>query len=158
VDPSTGKKVPQGAVGEIVATCFNLSYPMIRMATGDLSCVSEQTCACGRTGLLLKKIIGRLDQATKVKGVFIHPWQTDEVMSRYPEVIKYQIVVSRKNHLDRMTVVAEVKEGLSETASLQRTMERELEDLLGVRTSVQMVSRGTLPDRHRKIEDQRKWD
>jgi len=158
VDPSTGRQVPPGTVGEIVATCFSPSYPMIRMATGDLSCLSDQRCACGRTGLLLKKIIGRLDQATKVKGVFIHPWQTDEVMSRYPEVVKYQIVVSRKNHLDFMTLIAEVKEGISETAPLQRRMEHELEDMLGIRTSVQMVSRGTLPDRHRKIEDQRKWD
>ena len=158
VDPSTGKQVPPGAVGEIVATCFSPSYPMIRMATGDLSCLSDDTCACGRTGLLLKKIIGRLDQATKVKGIFIHPWQTDEVMSRYPEVLKYQIVITRKNHLDLMTLMAEVKEGLSELASLQRRMEHELEDMLGVRTSVQMVPRGTLPDRHKKIEDRRSWD
>jgi len=131
---------------------------MIRMATGDLSCLSDETCACGRTGLFLKKIIGRLDQATKVKGIFIHPWQTDEVMSRYPEVLKYQIVITRKNHLDLMTLMAEVKEDLSEAASLQRRMEHELEDMLGVRTSVQMVPRGTLPDRHKKIEDRRRWD
>jgi len=158
VDPSTGKRVPPGSVGEIVATRFSSCYPMIRMATGDLSCLSDETCACGRTGLFLKKIIGRLDQATKVKGIFIHPWQTDEVMSRYPEVLKYQIVITRKNHLDLMTLMAEVKEDLSEAASLQRRMEHELEDMLGVRTSVQMVPRGTLPDRHKKIEDRRRWD
>jgi phenylacetate-CoA ligase len=158
VDPGTGKQVPPGSVGEIVATCFSPSYPMIRMATGDLSCLSGEACPCGRTGPLLKKIIGRLDQATKVKGIFIHPWQTDEVMSRYPEVLKYQIVITRKNHLDLMTLIAEVKEGLSDNDSLQRRMEHELEEMLGVRTSVQMVPRGTLPDRHRKIEDRRTWD
>jgi phenylacetate-CoA ligase len=158
VDPSTGKQVPPGSVGEIVATCFSPSYPMIRMATGDLSCLSEETCACGRTGPLLKRIIGRLDQATKVKGIFIHPWQTDEVLSRYPEVLKYQIVVTRKNYVDLMTVIAEVKEGLSDTALFQRRMEHEIEEMLGVRGTVQIVPRGTLPDRHRKIEDQRKWE
>lgn len=158
VDPGTGRHVSAGSVGEIVATGFSPSYPMIRMATGDLSCVSDETCPCGRTGPLLKKIIGRMDQATKVKGVFIHPWQADEVMARYREVFKYQIVITRKNYIDLMTVIVEVKEDISETLSLQRRMEREIEEMLGVRGSVQMVPRGTLPDRHRKIEDQRSWD
>jgi len=158
VDPGTGRHVPAGSVGEIVATSFSRSYPMIRMATGDLSCLSDETCPCGRTGPLLKKIIGRMDQATKVKGVFIHPWQADEVMARYREVFKYQIVITRKNHMDIMTLIVEVKEDIAETASLQRRMEREIEEMLGVRGSVQIVPRGTLPDRHRKIEDQRRWD
>jgi phenylacetate-CoA ligase len=158
VDPGTGRHVPAGSVGEIVATSFNPSYPMIRMATGDLSCLSDETCPCGRTGPLLKKIIGRLDQATKVRGIFIHPWQADEVMARYREVFKYQMVITRKNHMDLMTVIVELKEDISETLSLQRRMEREIEEMLGVRGSVQVVARGTLPDRHRKIEDQRKWE
>jgi phenylacetate-CoA ligase len=145
-------------VGEIVATSFSRSYPMIRMATGDLSCLGDETCPCGRTGPLLKKIIGRIDQATKVKGVFIHPWQADEVMARYREVFKYQMVITRKNHMDIMTLIVEVKEGISDSTLLQRRMEREIEEMLGVRGSVQIVSRGTLPDRHRKIDDQRKWD
>jgi phenylacetate-CoA ligase len=158
VDPSTGKPMPAGSVGEIVATSFNRSYPMIRMATGDLSCLSPETCPCGRTGPLLKKIIGRMDQATKVGGVFVHPWQADEVMARYREVFKYQIVVTRRNHLDIVTVMVELKEDFPETLPLQRRMEREVEEMLGVRASVQVVPRGTLPDRHRKIEDQRKWE
>jgi len=158
VDPATGRQVPAGSVGEIVATNFNRSYPMIRMATGDLSCLSDQACPCGRTGPLLKKIIGRLDQAAKVGGVFVHPWQADEVLGRYPEVFRYQIVITRRNTVDLMAVIVELKETLSETLSLQRRMEREIEEMLGVRGSVQIVSRGTLPDGHRKIEDQRKWD
>ncbi len=158
VDPGTGKQVPPGSVGEIVGTSFNRSYPMIRMATGDLSCFSDETCPCGRTGPLLKKIIGRMDQAAKVGGVFVHPWQADEVMTRYREVFKYQIVITRKNHMDLMTVIVELKEEISEALSFQRRIEREIEEMLGVRGSVQIVSRGTLPDGHRKIEDQRKWD
>jgi phenylacetate-CoA ligase len=158
VDPGTGRHVPSGSVGEIVATSFNRSYPMIRMATGDLSCLSDEACPCGRTGPLLKKIIGRMDQATKVGGIFVHPWQADEVMARYREVFKYQLVITRKNHLDLMTVTVELKEDISETLPLQRRMEREIEEMLGVRGSVQIVPRGTLPDRHRKIEDQRQWE
>jgi phenylacetate-CoA ligase len=158
VDPATGRQVPAGSVGEIVATSFNRAYPMIRMATGDLSCLSPEPCPCGRTGPLLKKIIGRIDQAAKVGGVFIHPWQADEVMAHYREVFKYQIVITRRNHIDLMAVTVELKEDLPDTLSLQRTMEREIEELMGVRGSVQIVPRGTLPDRHKKIEDQRKWD
>jgi phenylacetate-CoA ligase len=158
VDPGTGRHVADGSVGEIVATNFNRSYPMIRMATGDLSCLSNEACPCGRTGPLLKKIIGRMDQATKVGGLFVHPWQADEVMARYPEVFKYQLVITRKNDTDLMRVIVELKQDISETLSLQRKMEREIEEMLGVRGSVQIVPRGTLPDRHRKIEDQRKWE
>jgi phenylacetate-CoA ligase len=158
VDPGTGRHVADGSVGEIVATNFNRSYPMIRMATGDLSCLSNEACPCGRTGPLLKKIIGRMDQATKVGGLFVHPWQADEVMARYPEVFKYQLVITRKNDTDLMRVIVELKQDISETLSMQRRMEREIEEMLGVRGSVQIVPRGTLPDRHRKIEDQRKWE
>jgi phenylacetate-CoA ligase len=99
-----------------------------------------------------------MDQATKVKGVFIHPWQADEVMARYREVFRYQMVITRKDHVDLMTVIVELKEDLSEALSLQRRMEREVEEMLGVRGSIQIVPRGTLPDGHRKIEDQRRWD
>jgi phenylacetate-CoA ligase len=158
VDPGTGKHVPEGSAGEIVVTNFSRSYPMIRMATGDLSCFSNEVCPCGRTGPLLKRIIGRIDQATKVGGVFVHPWQADEVMARYPEVFKYQIIVTRKEHVDLVTVIVELKEDISKTLSLQRRMEREIEEMLGVSGSVRMVSRGTLPDGHHKIQDQRKWE
>ena len=79
-------------------------------------------------------------------------------MTRYREVFKYQIVITRKNHMDLMTVIVELKEEISEALSFQRRIEREIEEMLGVRGSVQIVSRGTLPDGHRKIEDQRKWE
>jgi phenylacetate-CoA ligase len=158
VDPHTGKQVPHGSAGEIVATNFNPSYPMIRMATGDLSVITMEPCPCGRTGPQLKKIIGRIDQATKVKGTFVHPWQADEVMSRYPEVFKYQVVVTREDHNDVMTFVVELKEALSETPVLRSQMERDIKDILAVKGAVQIVPRGTIPDRHQKIEDRRSWD
>ena len=97
VDPNTGRHVKDGAAGEIVATNFNMAYPMIRLATGDLSVLAKGSCPCGRTGPILKKILGRIDQAVKVRGTFVHPWQADEVISRYNEVFKYQVVITREN-------------------------------------------------------------
>ena len=158
VDPGTGRHVSEGSAGEIVATNFNSAYPMIRMATGDLSCLSDETCPCGRTGPLLRKIIGRMDQATKVGGVFVHPWQADEAMERYPEVFRYQVVVTRKDDMDLTTVIVELKEPLSGPLPLQRRMEQEIKEMLGVKCSVRIVSRGTLPDGHRKIDDRRSWE
>jgi phenylacetate-CoA ligase len=158
VDPLTGKQVETGATGEIVVTNFNASYPMIRMATGDLSKFAQESCPCGRTGLMLKKILGRIDQATKVKGTFIHPWQADEVISKYPEVFKYQVVITRKNHHDVMTFLVELKEEISRPEILRGRIEREIKDMLTVKGVVEIVPGGTLPELHKKIEDRRTWD
>ena len=158
VDPQTGKQVEQGAAGEIVVTTFNMSYPMLRMATGDLSMLSRDPCPCGRTGLVLKKILGRIDQASKVRGTFIHPWQADEVISQHPEVFKYQVVITRENHKDVMTFVVELKEEILRPEVLQGRIERDIKEFLTVKGVVQIVPRGTIPDLHKKIEDRRTWD
>jgi phenylacetate-CoA ligase len=158
VDPRTGGQVEPGATGEIVVTNFSETYPMIRMATGDLSMLAEEQCPCGRTGLKLRKILGRIDQATKVRGTFIHPWQTDEVVSRYPEVFKYQVVVSREDHKDIMTFVVELKEETTRPEILRGRIERDIKELLTVKGVVKIVPRGTIPDLHKKIEDRRSWD
>jgi len=159
VDPNTGRHVEPGSTGEIVATNFSTSYPMIRLATGDLSTLTHGLCSCGRTGPMLKKIIGRIDQATKVKGTFIHPWQADEVISRYPEVFKYQVVITRdEDHQDIMTFVVEMKEEVSRPEVIIGRVEKDIRDLLAVKGVVQIVPLGTIPDRHKKIEDRRSWD
>ena len=158
VDPHTGKQVKPGAAGEIVATNFNTSYPMIRMATGDLSMFARESCPCGRTGLMLKKILGRIDQAAKVRGTFIHPWQADEVISRYPEVFKYQVIITRENYKDVMTFLVEFKEETSHSDILRGRIERNIKDILTIKGVVQIVPRGTIPDLHKKIEDRRIWD
>ena len=158
VDPHTGKQVEPGAAGEIVATNFNTSYPMIRLATGDLSMFAQEACPCGRTGLVLKKILGRIDQATKVRGTFIHPWQADEVISQYPEVFKYQVVITRENYKDVMTFLVELNEEISQPAILRGRIERDMKDILTIKGVVQIVPRGTIPDLHKKIEDKRTWE
>jgi len=158
VDPQTGKRVGPGATGEVVATNFNASYPMIRMGTGDLSIFSAESCPCGRTGPVLKKILGRVDQATKVKGTFVHPWQADEVMSRYPEVFKYQVVITRKDHTDVMTFVVELGQEANQPEIIRGRIERDIKELLTIKGTVQIVPRGTIPDLHKKIEDKRTWE
>ena len=107
---------------------------------------------------MLKKIVGRIDQATKVRGTFIHPWQADEVISRHPEIFKYQVVITRENHKDIMTFVVELKEDISRPGMIRGRIERDIKDLLTVKGVVQIVPRGTIPDRHKKIEDRRMWD
>jgi phenylacetate-CoA ligase len=158
VDPHTGRQVERGAVGEIVATNFNTSYPMIRLATGDLSMLALESCPCGRTGPMLKRILGRIDQATKVRGTFVHPWQADEVISRYPEVFKYQVVITRENHKDVMNFVVELKEEISRPEILCGRIERDIKDILTIKGVVRVVPRGTIPDLHKKIDDKRRWE
>ena len=158
VDPQTGRQVEKGAAGEIVATNFNTSYPMIRMATGDLSLFARESCACGRTGQMLKKILGRIDQAAKVRGTFIHPWQADEVISQYKEVFKYQVVITRENYRDVMTFLVELKEETLRPEIIRARIERDIKDLLTIKGVVQIVPRGTIPDLHKKIEDRRTWE
>lgn len=158
VDPHTGIRVEPGATGEVVATNFNAYYPMIRMGTGDLSMISLESCPCGRTGPVLKRILGRVDQATKVKGTFVHPWQADEVISRYPEVFKYQVVVTREDHKDVMTFVVELREEISQPDIIRARLERDIKELLTIKGSVQIVPPGTIPDLHKKIEDRRTWE
>ena len=158
VDPHTGKQVEPGATGEVVATNFNTYYPMIRMGTGDLSMMSLESCPCGRTGPVLKRILGRVDQATKVKGTFVHPWQADEVISRYPDVFKYQVVVTREDHKDVMTFVVELREEISKPDIIRARIERDIKELLTIKGTVQIVPPGTIPDLYKKIEDRRTWE
>jgi phenylacetate-CoA ligase len=158
VDPQTGRQVEPGATGEIVATNFNTSYPMIRMATGDLSMLAQEECPCGRTGPILKKILGRIDQATKVRGTFVHPWQADDVISRHPEVYKYQVVITRESHKDVMTFVVELKGEVPQPDIVRGRIERDIKDMLTIKGMVKIVPRGTIPDLQKKIEDRRSWD
>jgi len=158
VDTETGKQLERGATGEIVATTFNKVFPMIRFATGDLSYFVESPCPCGRTSLRLGKILGRTDQVTKVFGIFIHPWQVDEVMAKFPMVANYQIVVSRKDYRDEMTIYVELKEEGADKTSLKRGVEKEVQEVLKVKGEVVFTVRGGIPDRAKKIDDRRIWE
>jgi phenylacetate-CoA ligase len=158
VDPETGKQLPPGKTGEIVATTFNKVYPLIRFGTGDLSILTETPCPCGRTSPRLIKILGRVDQVTKVRGLFVHPGQADEVASKHPQIAKYQVAVTRKEDKDEMTFRIELKEEVSDAGKLKEEIEKSIRDVMKVRGEVQFVPKGTIPDGAKKIDDQRTWE
>jgi phenylacetate-CoA ligase len=158
VDPETGKPLDPGKTGEIVATTFNKVYPLIRFGTGDLSILTETPCPCGRTSPRLLKILGRADQATKVRGLFVHPEQVNEVASKHAQIGNYQVVITRKEHKDEMTFRIELKEEVSQPERLKEEIERSIRDVMKVRGEVQFVLKGSIPEGAKKIEDQRTWD
>ena len=158
VDPETGKQLGPGKTGEIVATTFNKVYPLIRFGTGDLSILTETPCPCGRASPRLMKILGRVDQVTKIRGLFVHPGQVDEVASRYPQIAKYQVVVKRKEDKDEMILHIELKEEVPLSEKLKQEIEQSIRDVMKIRGDVQFVPEGTIPEGAKKIEDQRTWE
>jgi phenylacetate-CoA ligase len=158
VDTETGKRMEAGATGEIVATNFSKVFPMLRFATGDLSYLIEDPCPCGRTSIRLGKIMGRMDQVTKVWGIFIHPWQVDEMMSKFPAIANYQVVVTRKDYRDEMAIYIELKEEIADKIGLKRKLEKEVQETLKVASEVIFTVRGGIPDRAKKIDDRRIWE
>jgi phenylacetate-CoA ligase len=141
-----------------VATVFDEVYPMIRFGTGDLSYFTDEPCQCGRTTHRLARMLGRLDQVTKVKGMFIHPDNADEVAAKFPEIDRYQVVVTRDAHVDQMTFTLELKEGYEATEELAKRIEEAVPVSMRVRGKVEFIERGTLPKEYKKIDDRRKWD
>jgi len=158
VDTETGKQMETGATGEIVATNFRKTFPMLRFATGDLSYLIEDPCPCGRTSMRLGKILGRTDQVTKVWGIFIHPWQVDEVMAKFPVVHNYQVVVTRKDYRDEVAIYIELKEDIADKIGLKRMLEKEVKEMLKVTSEVIFTGKGGIPDRAKKIDDRRIWE
>ncbi len=152
VRPGTGDPVAEGEVGEVVVTVLTPEYPLIRFATGDLSAILPGISPCGRTNMRIKGRMGRADQTTKVKGMFVHPQQIADVVRRYPEIARARLVVERERDLDVMTLHCEVAspaEGLA--AALAETMQA----VLKLKGGVQMVAPGSLANDGKVIDDQR---
>jgi len=158
VDPQTGKPLGPGEPGEVVVTMFNPIYPLIRFGTGDLSAYTNETCACGRTAPRLTRIMGRVDQITKVKGMFVHPSQADKVVAGFPQVARYQIVVTREQDSDSMTFNLEMKEQPADEDGFIREFSAAVQDGLKLRPIVRLVPTGSIADDGKKIKDERKWD
>jgi phenylacetate-CoA ligase len=156
-DPVTGEPLPAGGVGEVVVTNFsNECYPLVRYGTGDLSVVDEDACACGRTSCKLKGIMGRADEVTKIKGMFVHPRQVDEAVSRFPgEVDKVRVVVTREGETDVMTVEIQLRKGVTGTDALKASCEERIRETTKLKGSVVFVPE--IPEGGKKIEDRRKW-
>lgn len=158
VDTETGKQMETGATGEIVVTNFSKVFPMLRFATGDLSYLIDAPCPCGRTSMRLGRIMGRTDQVTKVWGIFIHPWQVDEMMAKFQAIANYQVVVTRKDYRDEMAIYVELKEEIADKIGLKRKLEKEVLETLKVTSEVIFTVKGGIPDRAKKIDDRRIWE
>ena len=152
VRPGTGDPVPHGEVGEVVVTTLNPDYPLIRFATGDLSAIMPGTSPCGRTNLRIKGWMGRADQTTKIKGMFVRPEQVAAFVSRHEEVSRARVVATRESEKDVMTVFIETR------AANPKLYENTLLDTLKLRGKVELVPPGSLPNDGKVIEDQRSYD
>jgi len=157
VDPSTGKALPHGQVGEVVVTSFSPVYCLIRFGTGDAGVLTGDPCPCARTAPRLR-LVGRVGDAVKVRGMFVHPRQTDEAMARFPQVARYRILVTREGVRDMMTVQVELREGIS-LESLQPALADALREATKLRVDrIEAVPPGTIQEGERKVQDLRKWD
>jgi phenylacetate-CoA ligase len=154
-DPETGQPVPDGAAGEVVVTTFNELYPLIRLGTGDLSLLDPSACACGRKTPRLIRILGRADDVTKIRGMFVHPGQLDAVMAQIPEATRYQLVVRRKGFEDDLTLRVEAP---AAGRDLPARLEARVKDAIKLRALVEVVPSGTLPSEGKKIVDERTWE
>ena len=151
VRPGTGDPVVPGEVGEVVVTPFNADYPVVRLATGDLSAILEGESPCGRTNTRIKGWMGRADQTTKVRGLFVHPHQVAEVLRRH-DLKRARLVVENEGGEDRMTLRVEEA---SEAAA--RDLVATLRDVTKVRGEVERVAAGSLPNDGKVIDDLRKY-
>ncbi|OLC14998.1 MAG: hypothetical protein AUH29_08965 [Candidatus Rokubacteria bacterium 13_1_40CM_69_27] len=155
-DPQTGEPLPNGQIGELVATVDNHTYPMIRFGTGDLTVIDDAPCPCGRTAARMLGWRGRADEITKVRGMFIHPRQADEVAARASGIARYQVVVGREGHQDTLTFRVELAGGAS-AEPVTRVLETAIRDVMKLRGAVEIVTAGTIPENAKKIADERKW-
>jgi phenylacetate-CoA ligase len=152
VRPGTGDVVAEGEVGEVVVTSFNADYPMIRLATGDLSAILSGPSPCGRTNIRIKGWMGRADQTTKVKGMFVHPAQIAEVGRRHGELGRLRLIVAREGEQDVMTLAAE---SATQPGELSDAVAATLQAVTKLKGYVKLVAPGTLPNDGKIIADER---
>jgi len=152
VTPGTGNPVAPGEVGEVVVTTLNPDYPLIRFATGDLSAVMEGPSPCGRTNTRIKGWMGRADQTTKIKGMFVRPEQVAALVAQHNEIAKARVIASREGEMDVMTVRIEADGGDAEHYA------GAVADTLKLKGRIEIVARGSLPNDGLVIEDQRSYE
>jgi phenylacetate-CoA ligase len=154
VRPGSGDPLPAGEVGEVVITSFNRDYPLIRFGTGDLSAILPGTSPCGRTNMRIRGWLGRADQSTKVRAMFVTPKQVNDIVRRHPEILKARLVIEGEVGSDRMTLKCEVK---SRAAGLADAVVASIRDFTKLRGEVELVDAGSLPNDGKVIEDLRKY-
>jgi len=153
-DPATGIPVPTGELGEVVVTPFTPDYPLIRLATGDLSRLSDAPCACGRTSPKLQGILGRVDDTAKVRGQFIYPSQVAQVMSRFPQILRHQVVIGNSGGKETLTLRIETN-GPADPGVVGAAFQEGIK----LRPAVVTLGQGeTIPDGAPALVDERKYD
>lgn len=151
VRPGTGDPVPDGEVGEVVVTTLNPDYPLVRFATGDMSAVLAGQSPCGRTNMRIKGWMGRADQTTKIKGMFVRPEQVADLVKRHPEIVKARVIADRQGDADTMTVQIEAM-------ARDPGFEAHVHEALKLKGNVEVVTPGSLPNDGLVIEDRRIYD
>ncbi|SHF62613.1 phenylacetate-CoA ligase [Litoreibacter ascidiaceicola] len=152
VTPGTGEPVAEGQVGEIVVTSLNPDYPLIRFGTGDMSAVMSGVSPCGRTNTRIKGWMGRADQTTKIKGMFVRPEQVADLVAKHPEIARARVVAARDGEMDTMRVLIEAEGGDADAYAAS------VVDVLKLKGAVDVVPVGSLPNDGLVIEDQRSYD
>jgi len=154
VRPGTGDPVPDGEVGEVVVTTLNAGYPLVRFGTGDLSAILPGACPTGRTAPRIRGWLGRADQTTKIKGMFVHPSQVADVVKRFPGIQRARLVVSGEMANDQMCLKVEISDW---SDALQQQVEAAVRDVTKLRATIEAVAPGSLPNDGKVIEDARSY-
>jgi phenylacetate-CoA ligase len=156
VRPGTGDPVADGEVGEIVITSFNPDYPLIRFATGDMSAVLPGVSPCGRTNTRIRGWMGRADQTTKVRAMFVHPSQVADIARRHPVIRKARLIVSGEMANDEMTLHCEVDDPVAAQSDIDAIV-ASIRDVTKLRGNVKLQAIGSLPNDGKVIEDARSY-
>lgn len=153
----TGKQVEPGEVGEIVVTPIDETYPLIRFGTGDLAGLIAEPCSCGRTSYRITRLLGRVGDAVRTRGMFIHPRQLEPAMAKFPQVAQYQAAVTRPGHRDELTLKVELKaEEGTDKEKLADDLNRVVSEALRIKVDrVEFVAKGVIPEWHKLIVDER---
>ena len=159
VDPETGKQLGPGEIGEIVVTpVHNEAWGLIRFGTGDMSSYTTEPCPCGRTANRLVAIVGRTSDAVKVRGMFVVAKQAEQVVTNFEPISRFQMVVRRSGQRDEMTLKIELKDEAIDKGKLADDLNRRFQELCRVKIdSIEFVEKGTIPEEHQKIVDERTW-
>ena len=158
VDPATEEPVGPGKIGEVVVTLPDETYPLVRFATGDLSVYTTDPCPCGRTSARLLRIVGRVDQVTKVKGIFVHPEQVGQIEKKIPGASALQLVITRVGHEDQMTIQAVLTGGATPSDEIRSRIREAAREVTRLRGEVVFVNEKDLSEKEKKIVDKRKWE
>ena len=156
VDPATGKAVTSDDMGELVITPIDESYPLLRFGTGDLVSWIRKPCPCGSTSLHITRILGRIGDAIRTRGMFIHPKQLEPALAKFPEITKYQGIITRQGYRDQFTLKVELKqEGIEKEQLSQKLIETVTAAVRIKLDKVDYVATGAIPEGHKVLADER---